>query len=417
MHVLLVLLWALRTRLDEVLCPGLAARRLTNLNNLLLVVIQWREGAVATGAGALHQVLQSSLYTPHHHRCPPCHHHRRGLGNHQCPPRHAVWQAEMQLRIQGPLWRWMCIHVHRYAPTLQLGREAVKSGVGKAVGMTIRLPVDGMKRCPLHPLQLCLDCESQVTQLLAACGEDTTHLLDDQGDVTLDPQARDTLWEHVHTTGPLGLNNAAPAPPGPGFLRQAPSKRSSHAPSMSGSSVTFSSSPSPALVSSSSVSSGRRRRSAILDTTTLRGSGGPQRGAVCHRGETQREKRPAAVGEVGSILTCQAWCSTAEGTQRAPEGLGGAARVRRGRSVAEAGTCASVLAADSLDTKGVPHAQPAEKRSRKVMRQCCESWCRLSEANLEAVYSQSVHVKRCALCAYTARAEAGSALAVDGQSA
>uniref|UniRef100_M4C2Y0 Uncharacterized protein n=1 Tax=Hyaloperonospora arabidopsidis (strain Emoy2) TaxID=559515 RepID=M4C2Y0_HYAAE len=59
-------------------------------------------------------------------------------------------------------------------------------------------------------------------------------------------------WEHVHTTEPLGLNSAAPAP---GVSRQAPSKRSSHPLYMSCASSMFSSSLSSALVSSSSVNS------------------------------------------------------------------------------------------------------------------------------------------------------------------
>lgn len=34
--------------------------------------------------------------------------------------------------------------------------------------------------------------------------------------------------EHVQTTGPSGAKSSAPAPPGPGFRRQAPSNCSSH---------------------------------------------------------------------------------------------------------------------------------------------------------------------------------------------
>uniref|UniRef100_A0AAV1VNX2 Uncharacterized protein n=1 Tax=Peronospora matthiolae TaxID=2874970 RepID=A0AAV1VNX2_9STRA len=71
----------------------------------------------------------------------------------------------------------MSIGMH---PTLQRGRAAVKSGVGEAVGMTIRLPVDGMERGPLHPRQLRLDRNAQLPQALVACGEDATHLLDDK---------------------------------------------------------------------------------------------------------------------------------------------------------------------------------------------------------------------------------------------
>ena len=47
-------------------------------------------------------------------------------------------------------------------PTLQIDKEVVKSGVGEAVGMTIRLPVDEMERDPLHPRQLFLDRDSQL---------------------------------------------------------------------------------------------------------------------------------------------------------------------------------------------------------------------------------------------------------------
>jgi len=36
-------------------------------------------------------------------------------------------------------------------------------------------------------------------------------------------------YEHVHTTAPPGSNSAAPAPPGPGLRRHAPSKRRTHA--------------------------------------------------------------------------------------------------------------------------------------------------------------------------------------------
>ncbi|KAE8893739.1 hypothetical protein PF003_g22034 [Phytophthora fragariae] len=71
------------------------------------------------------------------------------------------------------------------------------------------------------------------------------------------------------------------------------------------------------------------------------------------------------------------------------------------------------FAAASLDAKGTPHAHPAENRSRKAVRRCLESRCRLSDAKLAAVYVHSVHWKRCALCAYTERTEVGRALAAD----
>uniref|UniRef100_A0AAV1T867 Uncharacterized protein n=1 Tax=Peronospora matthiolae TaxID=2874970 RepID=A0AAV1T867_9STRA len=118
-------------------------------------------------------------------------------------------------------------------------------------------------------------------------------------------------------------------------------------------------------------------------------------------------------GSTGSVWATVAVALTAPAVGlRSPAADAVAAEVSRRLAHARAW-----FAAASLDTKGVPHAQPAEKRSRKEMRRCRESLCRLSEAKLEAVYVHSVHVKRCALWAYTARTEAGSALAVDGQSA
>lgn len=59
------------------------------------------------------------------------------------------------------------------------------------------------------------------------------------------------------------------------------------------------------------------------------------------------------------------------------------------------------FAAASLDTKGMPHARPADNRSRKAIRRCLELLCRFSDANLDIVYAHSVHVKSCKLCAYT----------------
>ena len=76
--------------------------------------------------------------------------------------------------------------------------------------------------------------------------------------------------EPVYTTGTLGLASSS-----------ATSSSSSTALTLAGLYSSF-------LVSSSS-SSGGRRRFAIRDVTTLRGSGGPQRGMEPHQGERRRE--------------------------------------------------------------------------------------------------------------------------------
>ncbi|KAG2759614.1 hypothetical protein Pcac1_g28381 [Phytophthora cactorum] len=164
-------------------------------------------------------------------------------------------------------------------------------------------------------------------------------------------------------------------------------------------------------------------RPAILEATSTRGSGGPQRFALASApvacaatsaastlvGLTSGGDAASSVGSwrgrSGSAWTAVATVASAPASVGldAPAVVEAVADVELG-GLAHAGAC---LAAASLESKGVPHAQPAENLSRKAVRRCRESLWRLSAAKLPAVNTHSVQSNRDALCAYTARTEAG----------
>uniref|UniRef100_A0AAV1V2Q3 Uncharacterized protein n=1 Tax=Peronospora matthiolae TaxID=2874970 RepID=A0AAV1V2Q3_9STRA len=78
-------------------------------------------------------------------------------------------------------------------PTLYFGTAAVKSGVGKAIGMTFCLPVNVTELGVLEPRQLYLDRYLQLPEPLVTRGKDAKNPLYVNGAATLNPQARDTV--------------------------------------------------------------------------------------------------------------------------------------------------------------------------------------------------------------------------------